>query len=167
MNKRLIIIVSLVVILVLAVALVYIVTRNGNGPGAEIYVDPQTTVAGLGQKFTVNVRVSGASNLYGWELGLSWNSTLFDNVSVVEGSFFKGSGNTFFVPTVNVTGNYIFADDSLLGTRGVNGNGVLATIQFHVSSSGNCSLHLYDVTLYNQQQQLTVPTVQDGQFSTT
>lgn len=165
MNKRLVIVVSLVVILVLVVVLIYIETRNG--PGAEIYIDPQTSVAGLGQKFTVNVRVSGASDLYGWELGLSWNNTLFDNVSVVEGSFFNGSGNTFFVPTVNITGNYIFADDTLLGASGVNGNGVLATIQFHVSSSGNCSLHLYDVTLYNPQQQLTVPTVQDGQFSTT
>jgi hypothetical protein len=165
MNKRLVIVVSSVVILVLAVALVYVVMRNVNGP--EIYVDPQTTVAGPGQNFTINVRISDASDLYGWELGLSWNSTLFDNASAVEGSFFNGS--TFFVPVVNITGGYIFLDDTLLGasTPGVNGNGVLTIIQLHVSSSGSCPLHLYDVILLNPQTQSTVPTLRDGQFSTT
>ncbi len=164
MNKRLVIVVSLAAILVLAVVLIYLVTRNPNE--AQIYIDPQTTVIGPEQNFTIDVRVSGASDLCAWEFALSWNSTVLDSPRVVEGTFFNNSGNTFFAP--QVTAGYILVDSTLLSASGrVNGNGVLAIIQFHVSSSGSCSLHLYDATLTNSQQKSTVPTLHDGHFSTT
>jgi hypothetical protein len=166
MNKRLIIVVSLVVVLILVVALAYIVTRNL--PGPVIYVDPQTTVIGPEQNFTIDVRISGVSDVYAWQFKLSWNNTLLDSPSLEEGTFLKNTSSTFFIPQTNATGGYVLADCTLLGPiSGVNGSGVLARIQFHVSSNGSCSLHLYDATLENSQQQPTVPTLDDGHFSTT
>jgi hypothetical protein len=164
MNKRLIVVVSLVVVLVLAVTLVYLVTRNV--PGTAVYVDPQTIVEGSGQDFTLNVRISGVSDLFAWQFRLSWDSSVLDDTSVKEGTFLNSSGTTFFAPQVNASGGYVLVDCTLLyQVGGVNGSGLLATMEFHVKNSGSCSIHLSDVILVNSQQQSIATNVKDGRFS--
>jgi len=166
MNKRTTIIISSIAILALAIALAYVVTRMP--PTTAVYVDPQLTVKPAGQNFTVDIRTSGVSDLYGWELKLSWNNTLLDTLNVTEGTFLQGGGHTLFSPKVNSTDGHILADCTLLGNiKGVSGAGTLATIQFTVKDNGECSLHLYDVTLLNSAEQSIVPTLTDGRFSTT
>lgn len=166
MNKRTAIIISLIAILALAIALAYAVTRTP--PTTAVYVNPQSNVKPTGQNFTVDIRISGVSDLYGWELKLSWNSTLLDAVNVTEGTFLQSGGHTLFSPKVNSTDDHILADCTLLGNiKGVNGTGTLATIQFTVKNKGECSLHLYDVTLLNSNVQSIAPTLTDGRFSTT
>jgi len=167
MNRKTILILSSTVILALIVVLAYVVVTRT--PTTRVYVYPQSTVTALGQNFTVNVTISDVSDLYGWRLKLSWNNTLLDVLNVTEGAFLQNGSQTFFSPPIiNGTAGYLVADCTLLGnTKGVSGSGVLATIQFHVEENGDCSLHLYDLTLLSSAVQSIVSNVNDGHFSTT
>jgi len=165
MNRRNIIIFC-VVILAIAASVIYVVTLT---PAAtNVYIYPQSTAESAGQNFTVDIRISGASDLFGWELKMSWNITVLDVTNVTEGSFLQGGGQSTFPSfKINATAGYIVADCTRLGNvEGVNGSGTLATVELHVKTNGSCSLHLYDATLVNPAEQSTVPTLTDGQFST-
>jgi hypothetical protein len=164
-NKKNIIVICSIAILALAITLAYVITRSP--ASTVVYVHPQAIVSAPGQNFTVDIKVSDASDLYAWEFKLSWNSTLLDYLNVTEGPFLRIEGQTLFTP-VNITVDYMFLDCALLGNvTGVDGNGTLATIQFHVRDRGDCSLHLYDVVFDDPFEQSTVPGVTEGYFSTT
>jgi len=165
MDKRIVIGIALIVVVVIALAFAYIFFARS--ASSVVYVDPKTIQRTVGQDFALNISISNVADLYGWELKLSWNSTILEAVSVTEGPFLKNGGDTFFSPRINNTVGYIMVDCTLLeDVSGVNGNGVLATIQFHVKESGSCLFDLYDTLLLNSAVQELKHTVNDGQFST-
>lgn len=144
-----------------------IVAVNTSSSIATIYVDPHTSVGTIGQNFTVDINISNVTDLYGWEFKLGWNSTILDAVNVVEGSFLKGGGNTFFAYKINNTEGFGLVDCTLLGNvPGVSGNGTLATIEFHVKTLGECTLDLYDTTLVSSAEQPITHTAFDGYYYT-
>lgn len=144
-----------------------IVAVNTSSSIATIYVDPHTSVGTIGQNFTVDINISNVTDLYGWELKLGWNSTILDAVNVVEGSFLKRGGNTFFAYKINNTEGFGLVDCTLLGNvPGVSGNGTLATIEFHVKTLGECTLDLYDTTLVSSAEQPIPHTAFDGYYYT-
>jgi hypothetical protein len=119
-----------------------------------VAVSPSSVTVPVSQNFTINVNVSGVSDLYGWEFQLDWNSTLLDAVNVSEGPFLKTGGNTFFTYTVNATMGNMIVDCALMGDiPGVSGDGTLATITFYTKSVGECQLDLHDVILLNSLEQ--------------
>jgi hypothetical protein len=121
---------------------------------ATVSVSPSSVTVPVDQNFTINVTVSGVSDLYGWEFQLGWNSTFLDAVDVSEGPFLKTGGPTFFTYTVNATGGYMIVDCTLWGNiPGVSGDGTLATITFYAKSVGECPLDLRDVALLNSLEQ--------------
>jgi hypothetical protein len=79
-----------------------------------------------------------------------------NGTQVIEGSFLKSGGRTFFW-VMNFTDHYdsthgiVWIVCSLLGNvSGISGNGTLATIKFRsVSVSDFVPLHLVDVNLYD------------------
>lgn len=113
-----------------------------------VSVVPSSISAVVGQNFNVNVTISGVSNLYGWEYRINWDANLLNVTSVTEGPFLKTGGNTFFSYNLNSTGGNMVVDSTLLGNAlGVNGNGTLSTLTFHVGNAGQTPLNLYNVTL--------------------
>jgi hypothetical protein len=115
---------------------------------ANVAVYPSIVAAGQGQSFVVNITISSVKRLYGWEFKLNWTSSYLDAVSVSEGPFLKTGGNTFFTNRISNTEGHLIVDCTLLGTiPGVTGEGVLASITFHVKTAGQCLLDLYDVSL--------------------
>jgi len=166
MNKKIIIVICLLA--VLATTLAYLTINIPSSPTA-VFVDPPTATATVSQNFTINVNISNVVDLYGWRFKLKWNPTILDVINVTEGGFLQNEGDTFFFPTINNTIGYIDVDCTLLGDiKGVNGSGILATIQFHVRQNGSCILDLYDTMLLDslEQPQLITHTVNDGHFST-
>jgi hypothetical protein len=121
---------------------------------ATVSVSPSSVTVPVDQNFTINVTVSGVSDLYGWEFQLGWNSTLLDAVNVSEGPFLEAGGNTFFTYTMNATVGNIVVDCTLAGSiPGVSGDGTLSIITFCAKSAGECPLDLHDVTLLNSLEQ--------------
>jgi hypothetical protein len=143
MNRKTIIIASaIIVILILAVVAYLFMNRT------TVYVDPQTIKEGANQDFQVNVTVSNVANLYGWEFKLGWNAAILGLVNVTEGPFLASIHDTIFSHKLNETNYHVVVDCSYRGdVLGANGNGVLATIRFHVNEAGNCTLNLYNTVL--------------------
>jgi hypothetical protein len=134
---------------------------------STLYVNPQTSVGTIGQNFSVNINISNVVDLYGWEFRLGWNSTILDAIAVTEGPFLKSGGNTFFAYKINNTEGFVLADCTLLGDiHGVSGNGILAVIEFHVKTLGECILDLYDTILVNSAEQPIPHTANDGYYHT-
>jgi len=158
--------IAVLLLFILGLVVVYVVV---NWPKAQVmlYIDPQTISRPIDQDFTISINVSDITDLYGWQLRLRWNATVLSAVNVIEGSFLKQGGSTFFTFKTNNTAGYIVMDCTLLGDQpGVSGKGHLATIQFHVKEGGACSLDLYDSILLNSSEQTITHLVKDGQFST-
>lgn len=93
---------------VLGIALLFIVsaslfhTFTVMGVLATVSVQPHITkVWGTGEVFTLNITVTDVTNLYGWEVKLYYDSSILNGTSVSEGSFLKGTGETFFESTLN------------------------------------------------------------------
>ena len=167
MKKKTVIIISCLAILMIVFAyIIFNIIMSRPASSTMLSISPQTISGTAGQDFTINVSVSKVTDLYGWQLKLRWNTTILDVVNAAEGTFLKSRGNTFFHQIINETG-YIVLDCTLLGdVLGVNGSGVLATIQFHVKESGNCDLDFYDTVLINSLEQPITHTVKDGHVST-
>ncbi len=114
----------------------------------------------------MTIDVSNVRNLYGWQTRLSFNAEILGVLTVVEGSFLKSGGSTYFNYGVNDTTGYVLVDCSLLGEiSGVNGTGVLVSIQFHVKSAGSCDLSLSDTSLIDHSEQTIAHTAVGGRFT--
>jgi hypothetical protein len=153
MDKK-IIIVSMMIAVIAISTIAYIIVR----PPSQVvlYVYPQTINARIGQNFTVTIRISGVTDLYGWQSTLKWNSTILDAMSIVKGAFLKSStSEAFFSCNVSSAEGSMLLVGSLTGeTQGTSGDGVLATMQFHVKEEGNCNLDLYGTELSDSSEKL-------------
>jgi len=134
---------------------------------ALVYVDPEVSVGAVGQNFTINVKISNVTDLYGWEFKLGWNTTILDFVEVYEGPFLKNVADTFFTFKVNSTAGYMIADCTLLGmVPGASGEGTLATVTFYVKSKGDSVLDLFDTILIDSNEQMIPHSAIDGYYYT-
>lgn len=167
MNRKIVIVACLLAILV--VVLAYVILSSP--PSTALVVEPQSVQGTTGQDFTVNVSISNVADLYGWQIELSWNSSLLNVTNVIEGPMLKSSGNsTFFSPVVNnAAGNLSALCTRLLtfgsNVTGVSGHGTLMTVQFEVIGSGACDLNLYGTQLLDSNSRVISHTVQSGHFS--
>jgi hypothetical protein len=96
-----------------------------------------------GDTFSVDVNVTGVTDLYAFQFDLTYNPALISALSVSEGPFLPTGGTTFFVPGTidNVGGSVTDTADSLIGPiPGVTGDGVLATFQFVTLAPGTSDL---------------------------
>jgi hypothetical protein len=132
-----------------------------------VYVNPEINFGAPGQNFAIDIDISEVFDLYGWEVRLRWNSSLLNVTQVTEGSFLKTEGETFFTYKLNNTEGYIIIDCTLLGdVAGVNGNGTLVTVQFHIKTSGGSTLDLYRTILVSSTEQPIEHIAANGYFST-
>jgi hypothetical protein len=132
----------------------FVAVIRGDPASTLVFVDPSSqTVDAVGDSFIVNVNIAGVSNLYGYELKLYYNSTVVNGTSVMEGSFLRGGGSTFW-NVVNFTDHYnstegvlYFFDLLTMNVSGVSGGGVLASVEFKSVALGDCVVHLEGVKL--------------------
>jgi hypothetical protein len=141
----------------------------------KLYVSPVIVSVGLGETFTVDVKVANVLNLYTYQFRLSWEPSLLDVTSVTEGPFLNAEGTykTSFTPRIYNTpdpfgvSGYAFVACTLLGepaTAAASGRGTLATVEFLVKEEGNTSLHLYDTKLISSLMVEMSHGTEDGYF---
>jgi len=117
----------------------------------DVFVAPVGS-PNAGDTFDVNVNVTGASDLYAYQLDLTFDPTLLSAVSVSEGPFLPGGGTTFFIPGTidNVGGSVAATADALIGPiPGVSGDGTLLTFEFTALAPGTSALTLANPFLFD------------------
>lgn len=119
-----------------------------------VYVDPQESVAKIGQTFKVNVSISEVSGLQGFDFCLSYNTTILDCLEVEEGPFMVGFGPTLVVKLeiddgYNESQGRIWMAVVIYGNASATGRGTLATITFNATAVGEGSLDLHSIQPYN------------------
>jgi len=108
-------------------------------------VQPPTTSTTIGNTVALNVDISNLADLFSYQFDVDFNPSVLSAIGVAEGSFLPSGGSTFFIPGTidNVGGTVAFNADTLLGPGpGVNGSGVLLTVDFTTIGSGVSSVDL-------------------------
>lgn len=149
--------VSILTVLIVSLTMVTVVTSP---PEPVVDIDPPINSETLGTTFTVNLTVADITmgeSLYGWDFGMSFNSSVLNATSVVEGPFLKTGGfpMTTFVPYINneefpeigVAGGYCYGVG--FPPTGAYGSGVMAKITFKVIGEGKTHLPIYYSQLAN------------------
>jgi hypothetical protein len=135
-------------------------------PPARIFVDPARIVDPMltpCNNFTINVSIADATEVYGFEFKLGYDTNVLTATDVVAGDFFP-----IIAPIIEInnTLGYVYFKATLTPpTPPQTGNGTLAEITFHVENLGACNLDLYDTKLTNELGELLLHTVEDGFFN--
>jgi len=101
--------------------------------------------------FTVNIYIDNVVNLGSWEFRLYYKNNILNVTHVDFGSFLESAGATFQL-TKQLTDNYnathgiVWLNDTLL-SGGKSGSGVVASINFTVTGTGESYLLLYETVL--------------------
>src|ERR1017187_1269250 len=114
-----------------------------------ISLQPSSTLPPLGSLFSVDVNITGVTDLYAFQFDIGFNPGVLSAASVTEGSLFSSIG-VFFSPGLidNIGGTITFIGDSLSGPGpGVSTDGTLATIAFDTIGVGSSSIDLANIVL--------------------
>jgi len=140
----------------------------------KVYVSPQISTGDPGESFTVGISISGAVNVFAWEVKLRWNATVLDVTDVEEGNFLIGleGRDTYFVNKTyqdQADIDYVTLACTRLGadTPGVAGSGTLVTVTFLVQEMGETALDLDETKLRDSVPNPIDHTSTDGLFSNT
>lgn len=134
--------------------------ETGNAQGTKLSLNPpETKNSGLsvGSIFTVDLVITEAVNLYGWQVNMTFNPAVLNATLVLEGPFLKDdwSFNTVWPdPVVDNTVGWVFASCSIAPPYPDDGayyDGTLASITFMVRADGKGTLLEFvpDSTLLN------------------
>ncbi|MFH1237790.1 MAG: cohesin domain-containing protein [Candidatus Aenigmatarchaeota archaeon] len=111
-------------------------------------------------QFTINVNISGASNVYGFQFDMHYNSTVLEFVRIQESTFLNNSkqDRTFcLTPDTSVPGVINDFACSRIGSGSVSGSGVLANVTFRlkplVAFPGNGYINLSELKISDMNSQ--------------
>ncbi len=127
------------------------------------FSSPNLTVI-EGQTFSVDVRITNAVDLYGYQFDIGYNPLILSAVSVSEGGFLPLGGPTLWIP--GIIDNTSGLIDDTAGTlqsaiSGVDGTGVLASISFKALATGMSAINIFDVIgLDSQLADITIEGLQ-------
>lgn len=123
---------------------------------ASVKASPETALAidpadvrelETGASFTVDVTITEAVNIYGWQVNVTFDPGVLSVASAAEGPFLKSVNETAWpTPSIDNAKGYVLASSSLMPPytqypQGVSGDGILANITFTVKSGGSSALH--------------------------
>jgi hypothetical protein len=149
------------------------------GP-TTVSVDPTSTIlqtAKIGQVIQVNINVTNAHNLWGWQLNnLAFNPAVLNLTQVLEGPFLKTGGPTFFLTTLNDTnwlqkGLVASTNEAINVNATTSGSGIILTLKFAVIAAGTSPIiingpnGIYEnssLGLYNNHEFEPIPGMETG-----
>ena len=125
----------------------------------------------VGETFVVDVVVTDATDLYGFQFDLAFAVPVLQAQEVVEGGFLAAGGaSTFFLPgwIDGGEGRVSFVANTRLGPDGgASGDGVLARLSFLALAPGPASLSLSNVVLLDSTLSETSATLVGASFNVT
>ncbi|MCK4634101.1 hypothetical protein KAT42_04645, partial [Candidatus Bathyarchaeota archaeon] len=142
---------------------------------SRVYVDPSNvtdpTIA-PSENFTIEVKISNVTELYGFDIQLSWNTSMLNYTShLVKIPVETYPDGVLHQPILQVknevnasTGTYIIVYSSLQAPS-FNGSGIIFEMTFTVLGYGECALDISNSDLSNRKGQPIEHTVEDGYFN--
>ncbi|MFC1882809.1 cohesin domain-containing protein [Thermodesulfobacteriota bacterium] len=131
-----------------------------------VSIQPPNSSPLVGSNFSVDVAISGVTDLFTWNFALMFDPTIINAVDIVEGPFLSSGGPTFFIKGAidNTLGKISDTAATLLGGSipGVTGSGILASIEFNALSTGLSPLTLTNVALIDSKSDHIAFTQQSG-----
>jgi len=130
--------------LILACTLMFLVTQATQATSGVIAIEPaEIRDISPGGTFTVNVTVAGVSEVYGWQVNITFNPQILNVENVTEGTFLKQVNQTVFMKKIDNTGGYVLLSSTFfpIPEQGASGSGLLVQVIFTVKGSGSSSLH--------------------------
>jgi hypothetical protein len=118
-----------------------------------------------GSSFTVVMEIVSAADLYDYQLDLTFDPTVLQATSVIDGGFLGTAGATFFLPGTidNADGSITFNADTLLtAISGANGSGVLLEFDFTALAPGVSALSIQNLILQDSTGAIQDATTTDG-----
>jgi len=117
----------------------------------EVTLRPRSSSYSVGQKAEIEMYVGGAVNFYGFETDVRYDSTKLSYTGVRYQSFFTGNDDgTYFSLGPKVEGDKLInIAATKLNTNVVNGDGVIAVIEFDVVGSGNPTVSIENYKYIN------------------
>jgi len=144
MNEKRLFQLFLVTILIIGAISGAMITNVTSSSSTVVYVDPFMNSAPVGQQFTVDIKISDVTNLWGWQFILFYNTAVLETneTMIVEGPFL--SQNDTYITVFDVrpgTGWQAWRVSCYLDVQwGVNGSGTLATVTFRVKRYGSTDI---------------------------
>jgi len=135
-----------------------------------VYVDPQNVTVGVGEEFSVSVKVHDVEGLYGLDLKLMWNTTFLEYAShKVKIPVQEHSDGVLNEPVLIVgnsiiseEGTYWIACSSLYPAPSFNGSGTAFEVTFRAIAEGTSSLELYSIDLFAYAQNPIILNIMNG-----
>jgi hypothetical protein len=130
----------------LSFTLISIILISSSPLWAEsLTVEPLSQNVLLGDTVSVDIDVSGATDLYGWQFSLGYDGTILSLLSVSAGSLLGTGGSTFwYAPDTSTSGEIISGTETLLGSvPGVDGSGTLLSLNFNTIAVGTSPVNIY------------------------
>jgi adhesin HecA-like repeat protein len=118
--------------------------------GAVVSVEPTSSTISTGGTATVDVDISGVSDLYAYQFDILFGALAVSATSETEGGFLATGGTTFFIPGTidNIGGGISSTANTLIGAiSGVDGSGTLIVLEFTGFAPGTASIDLENVIL--------------------
>ena len=128
--------------------------------GTTLAVEAPNSTVAPGQSFQANVTVSGAADLYGFAITVSFDPKAFEVTEAGKGSFFPGQliGNNIN----NEIGQVTLIGTMLGEVPGASGSGLLATLTVRRKAAGGGSITLAGAQLANSHAERIVANLTGG-----
>ena len=133
----------------LSAAALLLASMVGAQAAPVLSLTPALSNVNVGDVFVLDLRITGALDLYAWQMDLGFSPAGLLNASpATEGDFLGVGGQTFDGGIVdNLAGTITTLFSSLSGASGVSGGGILAHISFQAIDFGSVTLSLSNVLL--------------------
>ena len=116
-----------------------------------LHIDPSPVNVPIGNNFTVTLNIQDVTDLWAWEVIISFDPSQVNCAGAEEGPFLKNNGPTIWLPPEidNTTGRIHMACSLLTGPSGASGSGVLAYVYFKCINIGTSFIHIEESLLTN------------------
>jgi hypothetical protein len=143
----------------------------GADAGTTVLVDPAQAVVFRGESFSINVKITDVSDLYGWEFKLYWNSTILNCTNAVVQTPAEWQNNKLdYAPGLesnyNIThARYWAAQSAANPAPSFSGSMTIATLTFQALQPGTTLLILTDTVLGDSTAEPITFNVSSGAIS--
>ena len=143
------------------VALLILLTAGFASSATLVFIDPVTSSVSVGSSFSIDVRVSDVTNLYGASIELQFDPIILEATSIVPGN---APEPDFVVQNEydNNSGVINYAVTSLSPSPPITGDGVIVTIHFKKIASGTSALDFNSILLADSDGLPITVTTQTG-----
>ena len=132
-----------------------------NAQSVVSFNPPVMASPNVAQQFTIDIHISNATDVFGYQIAITFDSTALAYVSVQNGDYLAGSIGPPTLPPIVEEGEIKFGATLLGAVPGVNGDGTLATVTFEVIAVKTSTLGL-EVKIIDSSDQRLDSTTESG-----